>query len=323
MSARIKVKIRFVLIELFDIIIKKTVILLSKLLKCELCPRRCKIDRDLNYGYCKLKNEILLAKAFLHKWEEPCISGENGSGTIFFTGCNLGCVFCQNFNISHEGYGKLVSVERLADIMLELQEKKAENINLVTPTPYITFIKEAIIKARKNGLLIPVIYNSSGYENIEVLKSLEGLIDIYLPDIKYFDEKYSIKYSNAPNYFSNASKSVLEMFRQVGAPRFENGLIKRGLIIRHLMLPGLLFDSKKIIDWVVQNLPKEVFISIMCQYTPMGRALEYPEINKKLNQKHYEALLDYAVENGIENGFFQDFESATSEFTPVFDLEGV
>ena len=290
---------------------------------CNLCPRKCNIDRNEHIGYCKAGNDIKIAKAFLHMWEEPCISGENGSGTIFFSHCNLGCVFCQNYDVSHNGFGKVITIERLSDIMLELQTSNANNINLVTPTPYIKQIAEAIRQARKMGLRIPVVYNSSGYESVDALKTLEGLIDVYLPDIKYFDNKYSVKYSNTFEYFNFASKAVLEMLRQVGPPQFENGLIKKGLMIRHMMLPGLLFDTKKIIDWVIENLPEEVYLNIMCQYIPMGNAANYPEINKKLNKKHYEAVIDYAVENGIMNGFFQDFDSASAEYTPEFDFEGV
>jgi putative pyruvate formate lyase activating enzyme len=291
--------------------------------RCNLCPRKCNVDRNEHIGYCKAGDEIKIAKAFLHLWEEPCISGENGSGTIFFSHCNLGCVFCQNYDVSHNGFGKVITTERLAEIMLELQNSKANNINLVTPTPYIKQIAEAIRNARKLGLQIPVIYNSSGYESVEALKTLEGLIDVYLPDIKYFDNKYGVKYSNTFEYFNFASKAVLEMLRQVGVPQFENGLIKKGLMIRHMMLPGLLFDTKKIIDWVIENLPEEVYLNIMCQYTPMGNAVNYPEINKRLNKKHYEAVIEYAIENGILNGFFQDFDSASTEFTPNFDFEGV
>jgi putative pyruvate formate lyase activating enzyme len=290
---------------------------------CELCPRKCKVNRNGDFGFCKAGSELKIAKAFVHLWEEPCISGESGSGAIFFSNCNLQCVFCQNYNISHEGYGKVISIERLAQIMLELQEKKSNNINLVTPSLYIPLIKSAIQIARTRGLNIPIIYNSSGYEDVSALRELEGLIDIYLPDIKYYDDKYSVKYSKAPNYFEYTSKAIFEMLRQVGTPLFENEMLKKGVMIRHLMLPGLLFDSKKIIDWVVSELPKEIYFNIMCQYTPMGEASKFPEINKKINKKHYEALLDYAISNGIENGFFQDFESASDEYTPDFNLDGV
>lgn len=291
---------------------------------CTLCPRNCGIDRRIKVGYCGAGINIKAAKAFLHRWEEPCISGTKGSGTIFFSYCNMGCIFCQNYNISHEGAGKEISIQRLCDIFLELQYQGAHNINLVTPTHYIPQIKEALIMAKDIGLKIPIVYNSGGYEKVESLKLLDGLIDIYLPDIKYFSSKISSKYSKAPDYFDYASKAVLEMYRQVGNPIFdENMIMKRGIMIRHLMLPGCLFDSKKIIDWVIDNLPKEVYLNIMCQYTPLGKASDYPELNKKLNKKHYDSLIEYALSKGLENGFFQDFDSADEEYVPDFNLEGI
>jgi putative pyruvate formate lyase activating enzyme len=297
---------------------------LEELINCKLCPRNCGINRYEKVGYCKSGVEIRAARAFLHRWEEPCISGEKGSGAVFFTNCNLDCVFCQNYKISHGGHGREITVDRLPDIFIELQEKGAHNINLVTPTHYIPQIREAIIKAKKIGLNLPIVYNSNAYENVEALMSLEGLIDIYLPDLKYFGNKLSIKYSKAPGYFKNASGAVLEMFRQVGVPVFDaNGIMKRGLMIRHLMLPGGLFDSKKILDWVLEKLPRSVYFNIMCQYTPLNRACEYPEINKKLNRKHYEALVDYAISNGLESGFIQEFESANEEYVPEFDFQGI
>lgn len=290
--------------------------------RCSLCPRACGVDRNIELGYCRVGNEIKLAKAYLHKWEEPCISGDNGSGTVFFSNCNLSCVFCQNYKISAEGFGKEITGERLTQIMLELQSKGAHNINLVSPTPYIIDIKESIIKAKGQGLVIPIIYNSSGYENPEALKMLQGLIDIYLPDIKYFDNKNGLKYSKVSNYFMHTSGAIIEMYRQVGSPVFEKGLLIKGLMIRHMMLPGLLFDSKKIVDWVTCNLPSSVFLNIMCQYTPFNVSA-YPGINKKVNTAHYEALIQYALNNGIENGFIQEYESAVPEYVPDFNLEGV
>ncbi len=297
---------------------------LEELLNCNLCPRNCGINRYEKVGYCKSGVEVKAAKAFLHMWEEPCISGENGSGAVFFTNCNLDCVFCQNYKISHEGYGREISIDRLSEIFLELQGRGAHNINLVTPTQYIPQIREALISGKKKGLSIPIVYNSNAYENVDALRSLEGLVDIYLPDIKYYEDKLSIKYSRAPGYFNYASRAVLEMFRQVGTPAFdESGIMKKGLMIRHLMLPGGLFDSKKIVDWVLDNLPREVYFNLMCQYTPLDRACEYPELNKKLNKKHYEALVDYAVSNGLESGFIQEFDSANEEYVPEFDLQGI
>lgn len=293
-------------------------------LNCNICPRNCNIDRNKALGSCRSGNNIKVAKAFLHMWEEPCISGENGSGTVFFTGCNLRCVFCQNYNISQEGKGKEITIERLCDIFLELQEKNAHNINLVNPTHYTDRIREALIRAKSLGLKIPVVYNSNGYEKVETLKSFEGLVDVYLPDIKYYSDKYSIKYSKAPNYFYYASRAVLEMYRQVGSVTLDdNGIIKKGLMIRHLMLPGLLFDSKKIIDWILENLSKDVYLNIMSQYTPLYKAKDYPEINKKINKMHYETLIDYAISKGLINGYYQDFDSSTKEYVPDFDFEGV
>lgn len=298
--------------------------IIKEIQRCTICPRMCSTDRNSAAGYCGAGNQVRLAKACLHSWEEPCISGTMGSGTIFFSNCNMKCVFCQNHDISQKGYGKEVSIEKLADIMLRLQQQNAHNINLVSPTPYIYHIREAVKLARADGLTIPIVYNSNGYENSEALAALEGLIDIYLPDLKYYDDKYSIKYSKAPGYFEYSSKAILEMYRQAGDPVFDDsGMLVRGLMIRHMMLPGLLFDSKKIADWVIEHLPAAVYFNIMCQYTPMYNAMSYPEINKKLNQRHYESLIDYALSKGLENGFMQDPDSATDQYTPIFDLSGI
>lgn len=296
---------------------------LKELLNCNICPRNCNVNRFERPGYCGVSDKIKVAKAFLHRWEEPCISGENGSGTVFFSNCNLQCVFCQNHKISHEGYGKEIDVNRLSNIFLELQEKKAHNINLVTPTIYIPQIREALILSKSKGLIIPVIYNTSGYEKVESLKGLEGLIDVYLPDIKYYSDKYAVKYSHAREYFNIASQAILEMYRQVGGPVFKDGMIKRGLMIRHLMMPGMLFDSKKVVDWVLENLPEDVYLNIMCQYTPLNVKEKFTEIDKRVNRNHYETLIDYAIEHGLKNGFYQDIESAQEEYIPDFNLEGI
>ena len=292
--------------------------------KCELCPRKCGINRlDGKVGYCGAGYNVKLSKAMLHKWEEPCISFGKGSGAVFFTNCSMSCVFCQNFDISQERFGKEVSIERLSDIYIILQEKGAQNINLVSPTHYIPQIIESIKIAKQKGLNLPIIYNSNGYESVEALKMLEGIVDVYLPDIKYYNDLYSVKYSKTPRYFKYASESVLEMYRQVGSPVFEGEGIKKGLIIRHLLLPGLLPESKKILDWIAENLPKSIYISLMCQYVPLYRAKDYPEINKKVSKKSYEWLIDYALSIGLTNGFIQDFESADTSFTPEFNLEGL
>lgn len=295
------------------------------LASCNLCPRNCNVNRlDNKLGFCLSGKNVKISRVSLHNWEEPCISGTKGSGTIFFSNCNLRCVFCQNHTISQEGFGKEVSIERLSEIFLEQQERGAHNINLVTPTHYVYQIIEAIKIAKKNGLSIPILYNSNSYENIETIKALKGFIDVYLPDLKYFNNKFAVKYSKAPNYFMVASKAISEMVSQVGAPVFdENNLIQRGVIIRHLMLPGLLFDSKKVIDYIYNTFGDSVYISIMNQYTPMYNAEKYPEINKPLNPKHYDALIDYSLSIGVKNGFVQETGTNSKDFVPEFDLRGV
>lgn len=297
---------------------------LKLLEKCELCPRRCGVHRrNGKIGYCKAGVNIKVARAMLHNWEEPCISGECGSGAVFFSHCSMSCVFCQNFDISQEHVGLEISMEKLSEIFLDLQYKGANNINLVSPTHYIPQIIESLYMAKKRGLNIPVVFNSNGYENIECLSLLEGLIDIYLPDIKYFSNRYSLKYSSTPDYFAHASKAVLEMYRQVGTPVFEGSLIKKGLVIRHLLLPGLLSESKRILDWISENLPKDIYISIMSQYVPMHDAKKFPEINKKVSPKSYDWLVDYALSIGLTNGFIQEYDSAETIYTPDFNLEGI
>lgn len=296
--------------------------------KCELCPRKCNVNRlQGQVGYCRAGKNVKVAKAMLHMWEEPCISSPTtkgaGSGAVFFSDCSMGCVFCQNFDISQEHNGKEIKIERLAEIFLWLQEKNANNINLVSPTHYVPQIIEALKIARGKGLALPVIYNSNGYENVETIKYLEGYVDVYLPDIKYFSDRYSLRYSKTPNYFKYASKAVLEMIKQVGAPQLEGGLIKKGVIIRHLLLPSLLSESKKIVDWMDKNIPKSVYISLMCQYVPMYKADKYPEINKKVSAKAYEWLLDYCLSKGFKNGFMQEYDSAETVYTPQFNLDGI
>lgn len=292
---------------------------------CKLCPRSCGVNRLKDkVGYCGAGKNIRVARAALHYWEEPCISGSIGSGTVFFSYCTLKCVFCQNYNISQCSYGKEITIDRLAEIFLELQEKGALNINLVTPTHYVPQIVEALKIAKGRGLKLPIIYNSSGYEKVETIKLLKGYIDVYLPDMKYFDNKYSIKYSKAKDYFLYAKEAIDEMINQVGEVEFDkNGIIKKGVIIRHLMLPGLLFDSKKIIDYIHSTYGNKVYISIMNQYTPLEHVKIYPELNRPLNQKHYEALIDYAVSIGVENGFIQEEGTDKESFIPLFDFEGV
>lgn len=295
----------------------------SKLSNCNLCSKSCKIDRYSSIGFCKSNENIKIARAELHFWEEPCISGSDGSGTIFFSNCNLRCVFCQNHLISQSGAGVEISIVRLSEIFLELQEKKANNINLVTPTHYVPQIIESIKLARNNGLTIPIVYNSNGYDSIDTIKMLNGYIDVYLPDFKYFNDKYAVKYSSAPNYANNALAVIKEMFNQVGNPIFNDGIMIKGVIVRHLMLPGLLFDSKKVIDTLYSNFGDNIYISFMNQYTPLYEAELYPEINKPLNPKMYNSLIDYAVNLGVKNGFIQDDGTSCESYVPSFNLEGV
>lgn len=297
----------------------------SLLESCNLCNRKCKINRlDSELGFCMASDKIRIARADLHMWEEPPISMGNGSGTVFFSHCNLKCVFCQNHEISQDYSGLIVSVERLSDIFMELQEKGANNINLVTPTHYVPQIMEALDIAKSKGLSLPILYNTNGYDTLETIKSLDGYIDVYLPDFKYFNDKYSVKYSKASDYSANIIPLLEEMVNQVGEASFnDEGKIEKGVIIRHLMLPGLLFDSKKVIDSIYETFGDKVYISIMNQYTPMHKSSDYPEIDKKLNPKHYTSLLEYVADIGIVNGFVQDEGTNTTDYVPSFKNEGV
>ena len=282
--------------------------------QCTLCPHKCKVDRNINLGRCKAGDKIEIGGASLHKFEEPCISGKNGSGTVFFSKCNLNCVFCQNYEISNLGNGKQIEVEELSNIFLKQQEKNAENINLVSPTIYADKIVEAIKIAKEKGLKIPIIYNTNGYENIETLKKLDGYIDVYLPDLKYYYEELAIKYSKVQNYFKIATEAIKEMYKQVGSPKFdENGMIKKGLIIRHLVLPNNLENSKKVLKWIKENIDEKVYVSIMTQYFPTYKAQEYQEINRKINKEEYVEIENYIYDLGIENGYMQDFSEENEE----------
>lgn len=302
--------------------------------KCSICPHECKVNRNLGkLGVCLANSKIKIAKATMHYFEEPCISGyENcgncgdtskilpGSGTIFFSNCNLNCVFCQNYKISQEEFGTYVSTQKLAEIMLKLQEKGAYNINLVTPTIYSLQIKEAIIIAKEKGLKIPIIYNTSGYEKVETLKLLEGLIDVYLPDIKYYDNNIAFKYSKIKRYFEFASLALTEMYRQVGNPVFdEKGLIQKGIIIRHLILPNHTRDSKKILLWIKENLGCEVYISLMSQYFPTNKVSEYDKINRKISRKELKIVEDYMYNLGFQNGYIQKIEKNEEQYVPNFN----
>lgn len=295
--------------------------MLKELESCKVCPRECGVNRlKGQMGFCKASEGIKIARAALHHWEEPCLSGERGSGTVFFAHCTLKCVFCQNHEISTEGKGKAISIEELATTFLRLQEEGAHNINLVTPTHYVPQIIESLKLAREKGLHLPIVYNSSGYEKVETLKLLDGYVDIYLPDFKYFKQQYAIKYSKAPDYTSYAKSAIDEMVRQVGEASFDaEGIMQKGVIIRHLMLPGLLFDSKKIITYIHKTYGNKVYISIMNQYTPLEMVKDYPELDKVINPKHYEYITDYAVQIGVENGFIQEGETASESFIPKFN----
>lgn len=287
---------------------------------CRLCPRRCGADRLRGQaGYCKSGREIKIARAALHHWEEPPISGENGSGAVFFSYCTMQCVFCQNYAISTLHRGKQVSVEELADAFLALQEQHAENINLVTPTHYVPQIIDALDIARKGGLRLPVVYNTSGYELPETLRLLEGYVDIYLPDFKYWADRYAVRYSNAPRYAEYAKAALAEMYRQTGPPVFDSrGVMRKGVIVRHMLLPGLLFDAKKILDYLYKTYKHNIYISIMNQYTPLEHVRAYPEINRPVSAAYYGALLDYASKIGIERAFIQEGGTVSESFIPAF-----
>lgn len=273
-----------------------------------------------NFGRCKASDKIKLALASVHNFEEPCISGEKGSGTIFFSNCNLRCVFCQNYKISQEGIGKEISIEELAKIFIEEQNKNVQNINLVTPTMYVYHIIEAIRIARKNGLKIPIVYNTNGYENVETIKKLKGYIDIYLPDLKYYDNKLALKYSGVTNYFENATEAIKEMYNQVGSPILdENGIMKKGIIIRHLVLPNNIQNSKDVLKWINDNIDKKVFVSVMAQYFPTYRAKEFPEINRKLTKKEYDEIEKYLYKLELNNGYIQELGEHEEEYVPDFE----
>lgn len=292
---------------------------------CEICPRDCKVNRkEGKQGYCKCDNKIKIALVSTHYYEEPCISGKNGSGTIFFSNCNLNCIFCQNYEISQEGKGKVVTIERLAQIMLEQQERGLNNINLVTPTMYAYQIIEAIKIAKANGLKIPIIYNTNSYENVETIKALNGFIDVYLPDLKYYSDEIAIKYSNAPHYFEIATKAIKEMYSQVGMPIFDdNGIIKKGVIIRHLILPNHTQNSIHILKWVKENFDDNVLISVMAQYFPTYKAKNDKNLCRKISTEEYKKVENYMYEIELNNGYMQDLGKHEEEFVPKFDFRNI
>lgn len=293
---------------------------MEELNSCTICPHNCKVNRnDGKIGRCRSGNKVKIALASVHNYEEPCISGKNGSGTIFFSNCNLSCIYCQNYKISQLGKGYELSVEELADIMIKQQEKSVNNINLVTPTMYVYQIIEAIKIARQNGLNIPIVYNTNGYENVKTIQDLNGYIDVYLPDLKYYSNELSKKYSKVDNYFKYATEAIEEMYKQVGSPVFdENGIIKKGLIIRHLVLPNHLQNSKRILKWIKENMPKDTYVSIMAQYFPTYKAKEDKLLNRKLTKKEYREIEEFLYTLKLENGYMQELGEHEEEYVPDF-----
>ncbi len=314
---------------------------------CALCHRRCGVDRTKKTGYCGMPDKLFAARAALHPWEEPCISGEHGSGTVFFSGCSLRCIYCQNYDIALGSSGREIDPLRLAEIFLELQEKGAANINLVTPTHYIPSILIALKHAKDTGFSLPVVYNTGNNETLDTLKMLEGFVDVYLPDFKYWSQELAARYSNAPDYAAYAMENIAEMFRQVGKAMFSapqenrpatdskelesenclmpHGIIMtRGIIVRHLVLPGAISDAKKIIRYLYQTYGSNIYLSILNQYTPIAKNLgAFPELNRAITQAEYDEVVDYAIELGVENAFIQEGETAKESFIPDFSLEGI
>lgn len=296
---------------------------------CALCPRACHVNRlSGRTGYCGQTSRIYAARAALHFWEEPCISGKEGSGAVFFSGCPLRCVFCQNSVIAEGGVGQQVGVEQLAAVFLRLQGEGANNINLVTPTHFVPQIAAALRLAKRDGLRIPVVYNTGSYERVETLRLLDGLVDIYLPDLKYWSPEPAERYSHAPDYFETASAAIAEMVRQAPEAVFEERedgtvLMKRGVIVRHLMLPGLGMDSRKVLRYLHETYGNRIYISIMNQYTPMRSFESFPELNRRVGRKAYERLVDFAIRIGIENGFIQEGGTAEESFVPLWDGTGL
>lgn len=294
---------------------------MNTLKKCDLCPRNCLVNRYEKVGYCRAKAKLKIALASIHMWEEPVISGRDGSGTIFFSHCNLGCILCQNYKIRN-GYGKEISIKRFSEICLELQSRGANNINLVTPTHYVPLIRKGLIQAKNRGLIIPIVYNTSSYENEVTIESMKGLVDVYLADLKYYDDSYAKKYSNCNNYFEVATKAIGKMVEQVGSPIIHNGLMKRGVIVRVLLLPGLLEDAKKIIKYLYEMYHDNIYISIMNQYTPVDKYV-YEELNNKVAESVYDELVNFAYDIGVRNAFIQEGETQNDSFIPNFNLENV
>lgn len=291
---------------------------------CELCPRKCHINRNTTKGICSNTSTLKVARSALHYFEEPSISGTNGSGTIFFSGCNLKCCYCQNKGISNDNFGINISAERLSELMLELQAKNANNINLVTPTHFVPSIIEAIKLARKKGLSIPIVYNTSGYESVATIKLLAGYVDIYLTDFKYFDNKLGEDLSKVKNYFEIASLALEEMYKQVGINKFaSNGMMTKGIIVRFLVLPTKGTDTKKIINYLYKKYQDNIYLSIMNQYTPVNHSDTFTFLNDKVSDKEYDDIINYALDLGVKNAYIQEGETQDESFIPPFDLEGL
>lgn len=298
--------------------------------RCELCPRACKVNRENGkLGVCGVSANLKVARAALHFWEETCISGTKGSGAVFFSGCSMHCVFCQNQEIAQGNAGKEISRERLVEIFLELQEQGANNINLVTPGHYVPHIVWAVEQARKQGMQLPIVYNTSSYEKIDALKQLEGIVDVYLPDFKYWSPELAQKYSKAPDYPKVAKEAIAEMVRQQPKMQFmydeEQGvdLVKQGVIVRQLLLPGQLSDAKQIVKYLHDTYGEQIYLSLMSQYTPLSHVEKYPELNRKVDRRTYDRYVDYAIAIGVENGYIQEEDVAEESFIPAFNGEGV
>ncbi len=291
---------------------------MKELENCMICQHKCKINRNENQvGKCKAKDTIKIALYSTHNFEEPCISGEKGSGTVFFSNCNLNCIYCQNYEISQLGKGTEITIEHLAEIFLKQQENDVENINLVTPTSYVPQIIEAIKIAKEKGLKLPIVYNTNSYENIETLKKLEGYVDIYLPDLKYYYDDLAKDLSGVSNYFETATEAIKEMHRQVGNPKFdENGIIQKGLILRHLVLPNHLQNTKQVLKWIHKNMNSGVYVSVMAQYFPEYKAYDRPDINRKLTKEEYVEIQDFVEKLGIQNGYLQEMEENECQYVP-------
>jgi putative pyruvate formate lyase activating enzyme len=289
---------------------------------CNLCPRKCNIERTeiSGNGFCKMPLNPVLARADIHNWEEPCISGERGTGAIFFSGCSLKCCFCQNYPISHENKGEEITIDRLVEIMKELETKGVHTIDFVNPTHFSHILIDALNKYKPS---VPVVYNSSGYDSVETLKQLEGLVDVYLPDLKYFSSEKSQKYAKCPDYFEMTSKAILEMYRQQSKNEFKDGIIQKGLIIRHLVLPANVDESKNLLLWIKENLPDDTYISLMSQYTPYGNISEFKELNRRLTTAEYNKVVDCFLDLGLQNGFMQEKSSSQTKYIPDFDGTGV